>query len=194
MTSHLQALAVVVQNWPVCLECRDLKGVRCPDPWFHQATATCPTCDSLYEIRMEHNAECPNREIRVLAQTHRALQNMMSLSQTPSSESFGDEPNEERNEEPDEESFGEESDEESFDEADVENTHQQICEWCSPFHPNCCDGLRMCPMMAGYENAKSCGRTTYLCKHMPNVRPVAMSLQSRIVALASVRHGMSFPH
>ena len=82
----------------------------------------------------------------------------------------------------DSESF-DEPDEESFDEEGIAIAHHDICEWCSPFQSNCCSGLRMCHMMAGYYNAQSCGRATYLCKDMHI--PAAMSLQNRIIALAT---------
>ena len=53
----------------------------------------------MYVLRQEHDMECPYRDMRVLSQTHRALLNTMSLSNATSSESFEDEPNEDRNEE-----------------------------------------------------------------------------------------------
>ena len=160
MTSHLQALAVVVQNWP-------------------------------------------NREIPVLSQTQYNLSRLMSFSNTSSSESVEPRVVEDRvsldeemsDEEPDEEMSDEETDEEYegipiFDEYGVVIAHHRICEWCTPFHPFCCNGIRMCRKKADYYNAQSCERTTYLCKDMPKVGPMVLSLQDRIVTFAGIWHGM----
>ncbi len=70
-----------------------------------------------------------------------------------------------------------------FDEERIECDHYKICEWCSPFHINSCNGTRMCRELAGYCEAQTGARLTYVCKRMPRQRPRDLSLQQRIVSL-----------
>ena len=72
---------------------------------------------------------------------------------------------------------------ESFDQEQIENNHSQICEWCSPFHPDSCTGTRMCREQAAYFEAQTGARLTYVCTRMPRHRPRYLSMQQRIVSL-----------
>ena len=91
------------------------------------------------------------------------------------------------NEAPDKEAYSDAasvlSSVESFDQEQIENNHSQICEWCSPFHPDSCTGTRMCREQAAYFEAQTGARLTYVCTRMPRHRPRYLSMQQRIVSL-----------
>ena len=55
------ALALVVQEVGIgeCVQHMCHRSFGCPDPWFHLATATCPTCECLFEGWQEHAESCP---------------------------------------------------------------------------------------------------------------------------------------
>ena len=63
------ALAIVMQatEATVCQECVALQSFCCPDPWFHKATACCPDCESIEDIRIEHYNDCALRALSRLA-------------------------------------------------------------------------------------------------------------------------------
>ena len=71
----MAALSIVLQHagWEICGECEDLAGYECPDPWFHEETASCSDCEVIEEIREEHHANCAMRALCRLALTSSEL-------------------------------------------------------------------------------------------------------------------------
>ena len=55
-----KALAIVVQEVGIgeCAKYMCHRSYGCPDPWFHMATATCSTCECLFEGWHEHAHSC----------------------------------------------------------------------------------------------------------------------------------------
>ena len=65
------ALAIALQHaeYEICEECQGLAGYECPDPWFHEETASCSDCGAIVEIREEHHENCAMRALGRLALT-----------------------------------------------------------------------------------------------------------------------------
>ena len=180
------ALSVFIQNQPACAECRFWRQYRCPDPWLHDNTGVCHGCDAARDIREEHDAECPARDIRMLAQASIALRGtlrgVMGVGDAPPSEAdpaslYGDSDIHSDYAS----SYGD--GDASFDEEQIMRDHFRICEFCSPFHSTACNGTRTCREMAVHNHALTCQRMTYVCKDMPQSNPRDCPLQARIVAL-----------
>jgi len=182
----IQALSVFLQNQSACAECAFWGRHRCPDRWFHQATGVCGACESVWEMRGEHDGECPARDDRILAQACSVLRNTFRSATS--------------NEPPESEAASSDDDfdmhscssidvdpRREFDEDRIAREHSRICEWCSPFHMNSCNGTRTCREMATYNHALACQRMVYVCKDMPASNPRDCPLNSRILALAILR-------
>ena len=69
------ALSIVLQHAgvEVCEECESLAQYECPDPWYHEETASCSDCEAIVEIREEHHANCAIRALCRLALTSSEL-------------------------------------------------------------------------------------------------------------------------
>ena len=66
----------------------------------------------------------------------------------------------------------------------VQRYDYQSCEWCHPGLSDRCNGTIKCKSAAGYDEAQIKERTAYVCKGIySEVRPIACTLQQRIVAL-----------
>ena len=67
----LAALAIILQHakYEICEDCEALAGYECPDPWFHEETASCSDCDAIEGIREEHHENCAMRAFDKLALT-----------------------------------------------------------------------------------------------------------------------------
>ena len=65
------ALAIVLQHagYEICEDCEGLAEYECPDPWFHEETASCSDCGVIVEIREEHHSNCAMRALGRLALT-----------------------------------------------------------------------------------------------------------------------------
>jgi len=182
-----QALTVFIQNQPACADCCFWRQCRCPDPWFHENTGVCSTCGSVLEMREEHDAECPARDIRMLAQASSMLRDTLRRTQPWHSGSGEASPLLALGDAPPSEADPASSDGDtdvSFDEEQIMREHFRTCEFCSPFQKTKCNGTRECREMAGHSHALSCQRMTYICKDMPKSNPRDCPLQERIVALA----------
>ena len=179
----IQALSVFLQNQSACAECAFWGQHRCPDRWLHANTGVCGACESVWEMRGEHDGECPARDDRIMTQACSVLRNIFrsktSIEQPPESEA---------------EAASSDDDFDirscsSFDEERIVREHSRICEWCSPFHMNSCNGTRTCREMAGYNHTLACQRMTYVRKDMPASNPRDCPLNARILALALLRGG-----
>jgi len=164
-----QALSVYLQNQSTCADCLFWRQYRCPDRWFHRNTGVCQGCESALE--------CPKRDDRMLAQACTVLRGATS-NEPPESAAA---------------SSHDDSDvhsESSFDEDRIEREHSKVCEWCSPFSSNSCNGAtRECREKARFSHGVACQRMVYLCRNMPVSNPRDCPLNARIVALAILRDG-----
>ena len=93
------ALSVFLQNEQTCAECCFWRQYRCPGRWLHENTGVCHGCDAAREMREEHDAECPARDMRMLAQAssvlRETLRGVLGVVDAPPSEadpasSYGD--------------------------------------------------------------------------------------------------------
>ena len=172
-----QALSVYLQNQSTCADCQFWRQYRCPDRWFHRNAGVCQGCESALELKMEHDSECPKRDDRMLAQACTVLRGATS-NEPPESAAA---------------SSHDDSDvhsESSFDEDRIEREHSKVCEWCSPFSSNSCNGAtRECREKARFSHGVACQRMVYLCRNMPVSNPRDCPLNARIVALAILRDG-----
>jgi len=184
----IQALTVFLQNQSACAECAFWGRHRCPDRWFHQVTGVCGSCDSVWEMRGEHDGQCQARDDRILAQACTVLRSTFRSKtsieppESAAASSHGDFHGDFHSES----SFDDRS-ELSFDQGRIEREHFRICEFCSPFNRDACNGTRECPEMAGYNDLLACQRMVYVCRNMPVSNPCDCPLQARIVALAILR-------
>ena len=181
----IQALSVFLQNQSACAECRFWGQHRCPDRWLHANTGVCGACESVWEMRGEHDGECPARDDRIMTQACSVLRNTFRSATS--------------NEQPPESDVA--SSHDDFDihscssiddwaarEERIEREHYRICEWCSPFHHNSCNGTtRECREMAGFRHGVACQRMVYICRNMPVSNPRDCPINARIVALALLR-------
>ena len=181
-----QALSVFLQNQSTCADCQFWRQFRCPDRWFHENTGVCPDCDSARDLKEEHDSDCPARDDRILTQACRGLRNTFRSTtsneppESAAASSHGD------FDVHSESSF--DHSESSFDQDGIERAHDRICEWCSPFHSNSCNGTtRECREMAGFRHGVACQRMVYICRNMPVSNPRDCPLNARIVALALLR-------
>jgi len=192
----IQALSVFLQNQSACAECASLGRHRCPNRWQHQATGVCGACETVWEYRSEHAPECPARDDRIMTQACSVLRNVFrsktSIDQPPESEAEADSEAASSDDDFDIRSCSSidvDAPRREFDEERIVREHYRICEWCSPFHKNSCNGTRTCRDMAGYNDALACQRMTYVCRDMPASTPRACPLNARILALALLRGG-----
>ena len=58
------------------------------------------------------------------------------------------------------------------------------CDFCDPYNENNCHKTKMCYPLAAYEDQKTKGRLTAVCRSMN--RPRETCLQDRIVALVEL--------
>ena len=68
---RMAALAIVLQHaeYEICDECEGLADYECPDPWFHEETASCSDCSAIVDIREDHHENCAMRAMGRLALT-----------------------------------------------------------------------------------------------------------------------------
>ena len=67
------ALEIVIKRLGIaaCPQCPTQR--LCPDPWFHEATAMCSACESLYCLLDEHAYDCPATCLTRLSQTCKSM-------------------------------------------------------------------------------------------------------------------------
>jgi len=185
----IQALSVFLQNQSACAECAFWGQHRCPDRWLHANTGVCGACESVWEMRGEHDGECPARDDRIMTQACSVLRNIFRSKtsiEPPESEAASSDDDFDMHSCS---TIDVDAPRRAFDEDRIAREHSRICEWCSPFHMNSCNGTRTCREMAGYNHTLACQRMTYVCRNMPASNPRACPLQARIVALAILRGG-----